>query len=133
MNKTSASEWLNIAFHDFRSAQILYEAKHFTDSIGTDLQQAIEKTMKSMLASQNKKIPKTHDLYEIYNLVDDLKFSEYEINLLHFATEYYNEDRYPNPNYSLPTRDEIERVLIFAKELFERVCGLLDLFIEDSK
>ncbi|MCF6331155.1 MAG: HEPN domain-containing protein [Sulfurimonas sp.] len=42
MNETASIEWLTIAYHDFRSAQILYEANHYTDSIGNDLQQAIE-------------------------------------------------------------------------------------------
>ena len=47
MNKTSAKEWLVIAFHDLQSAKILYEANHYTDSIGNDLQQSIEKILKS--------------------------------------------------------------------------------------
>lgn len=49
MNKTSATEWLIIAYHDLKSAQILFAANHYTDSIGNDLQQSIEK------------IPKTHE------------------------------------------------------------------------
>ena len=64
MNKTASFEWLVIAYHDLKSAEILYNANHFTDSIGNDLQQSIEKTLKAILASQNKKIPKSHDLYE---------------------------------------------------------------------
>ncbi len=40
-NKTSAKEWLNIAYHNLKSAQILFENNHYTDSIGNDLQQAI--------------------------------------------------------------------------------------------
>ncbi len=65
MNKASSIEWITIAYHDLRSAQILFEANHYTDSIGSDLQQSIEKLLKSILASDNQKIPKTHDLYEI--------------------------------------------------------------------
>jgi hypothetical protein len=38
MNKTAAKEWLRKVYHDLKSAQILYEADHFTDSIGVDLQ-----------------------------------------------------------------------------------------------
>ncbi len=42
-NKSSAIEWLIIAWHDLSSARILYAARHYTDTIGIDLQQAIEK------------------------------------------------------------------------------------------
>ncbi len=31
--------------------------------------------------------------------------------LLRMATNYYKEYRYPNPNYSVPSRKEIEEVL----------------------
>jgi len=127
MNKTSAKEWLRIAYHDLKSAIILFEANHFTDSIGSDLQQSLEKILKSIIASQNEKIPKSHDLLEIYEYVSSsLKIDESEIILLIKATEYYKEDRYPNPSYSLPSRDEIEELLEFTQELFDKVCAILE-------
>ncbi|MDH4202546.1 MAG: HEPN domain-containing protein [Phycisphaerae bacterium] len=61
-NKSLAEQWLVKAWHDLKSAQILYDAGHFTDSIGCDCQQAIEKMLKSFLAYENKKIKRTHDL-----------------------------------------------------------------------
>lgn len=105
-NKTSAFEWLRIAYHDLLSATILYDAKHFTDSIGNDLQQSIEK---------------------IFSLFPD------ELAYLERATEYFKEDRYPNPYYSLPPREEIKEVLDFTNTLFERVCVLLDISIDEIK
>lgn len=66
-NKPYAVEWLTITYHDLQSAQILFAADHYTDGIGCDLQQAIEKILKAVIASKNYKIPKTHDLYEIYD------------------------------------------------------------------
>jgi len=128
MNQTSAKEWLVIAFHDLRSAKILYEANHYTDSIGNDLQQSIEKILKSILAVENKKIPKSHDLLEVYENIDDkIKFEDDEFLILAKATEYYKEDRYPNPNYSLPPREEIKEVLDFTEQLFDKVCEMLDI------
>jgi len=61
-NRTLALEWLERAWHDLESARILFEVDHFTDVIGVDIQQSIEKTLKSLLAFQNKKIIKTHNL-----------------------------------------------------------------------
>ena len=123
MNRTAAKEWLIIAFHDLKSAQILFEANHYTDSIGNVLQQSIEKMLKSILAYDNKQIKKTHDLVEIYNSVKyKITINENNIDFLEKATEYFTEDRYPNPNYSLPSRDEIKEVLCFAENLFDKVC-----------
>jgi len=76
-NKTSALEWLIIAYHDLKSAQLLYKVEHYTDSIG--------------------------------------------------------EDRYPNPNYSLPSRDEVQEVLEFTEKLFKHVCYLLEIKKEDIR
>jgi hypothetical protein len=56
-----------------------------------------------------------------------------ELTYLERATEYFKEDRYPNPYYSLPPREEIKEVLDFTNTLFERVCGLLDISIDEIK
>lgn len=128
MNKTSSKEWLVISYHDLQSAVILYEANHYTDSIGNDLQQSIEKILKSMLAFQNEKIPKSHDLLEVYeNIKDRIDFEENDLLILAKATEYFKEDRYPNPNYFLPSREEIKEVLDFTAKLFDRVCSILEI------
>ncbi len=52
MNKTAALEWLRISYHDLKSAQILFSVNHYTDNIGNDLQQALEKMLKAIIASK---------------------------------------------------------------------------------
>ena len=37
MNKTAAFEWLEKAWHHFSSGKLLYEARHYTDTIGKNL------------------------------------------------------------------------------------------------
>ena len=64
-NKTSSMEWLRIAFHDLQSAKILFLANHFTDSIGNDLQQALEKILKSILPFKSERINTSHNHVEI--------------------------------------------------------------------
>jgi HEPN domain-containing protein len=133
-NKTSAIEWLRIAYHDLLSATILYDAEHFTDSIGNDLQQSIEKILKSISVYESAPIKKSHDLLEIYGSVKEaFTLSSEELTCLECATEYFKEDRYPNPYYSLPPREEIKEVLDFTNTLFERVCGVLDISIDEIK
>lgn len=125
-NKIYAQEWLELAKHNLQGAEILFAADHFTDVIGCEIQQAIEKALKSLFAFRNLKILKSHNLTELVTNQKDLELSEEELSLLECATQYYLEDRYPNPRYSLPPRDEIERTLIFARSLLLRTCNLVD-------
>ncbi len=66
MNKQAAIEWLRIAYHDLKSAQILFDADHYTDSIGCDLQQAIEKRY----PNPNYLLPEKDEIKEV------LRFAE---------------------------------------------------------
>lgn len=127
-NKTLAKEWLVKAYHDLSSAQILYDANHYTDSIGFDLQQAIEKSLKAFLAYENKQIKRTHDLIDVYGLVNShIQVDESHLVILDIATNYYAQDRYPAAHLDLPPREEIKEVLDFTTDLFERVCQILEI------
>ena len=55
-NKKHAKEWLEKARHNLKAAEILFKANHYTDVIGIELHQAIEKTLKALPAFSNKKI-----------------------------------------------------------------------------
>ena len=59
--------------------------------------------------------------------IDDIEFDTKEIILLETATNYYRVDRYPNPSYFLPSKDEIQEVLDFTEKLFDKVCKTLDI------
>ena len=126
-NKIYAQEWIAFALKNLKTAQLLYEVHHYEDIIGIELQQAMEKMLKSLLAYENRKIPKSHKLLELIVQADQLDFSDEELILLETATNYYRIDRYPNPNYRLPSREEIAEVLDFAETLFGRVCKRLDI------
>lgn len=127
-NKVYALEWLQFASRSLITAKHLLNVNHFTDIIVLDAQQALEKTLKAILAYQNKKITKTHNLDELASLiVDTIIFNEDEVRLLEKITDYYREDRYPNPNYTLPKRDETIEIVHFAQKLFDDVCQKLDV------
>jgi hypothetical protein len=55
------------------------------------------------------------------------------MSFLEIATDYFKEDRYPNPCYNLPQREEIEKVLLFTYYLFETTCAHLDINPDDAK
>lgn len=127
-NRVYALEWLQFAYRNLITAKHLFEVNHFTDIIVVDAQQAIEKTLKSLIAYENRKITKTHNLDELASLImDKILFGDDEIKLLEKITDYYREDRYPNPNYTLPSHEETKEILDFAQKLFDDVCKKLDI------
>ena len=127
-NKPYANEWLIFSLKNLQTAELLWKANHYEDIIGVELQQALEKMLKAIFANNNAQIPKVHDLLKLYYTIEDtVDLSDEEIVLLRIATDYYKEDRYPNPNYALPPREEIETILDFVQELFDRVCMILDI------
>ena len=126
MNKLSAIEWLRKSYHDLKSAQILYEANHYTDSIGVDLHYAIEKSFKAFLAYDNVKIPKTHNLPELNEIVS--RYIEIEDDsILYVANKCHIEVSYPLYSRSLPSREEIKEVMNFTENLFDEVLKVLDI------
>ena len=125
-NKSYANEWLTFSIKNLNTAKLLYEVNHYEDIIGVELQQTLEKLLKSIFANENIKIPKDHDLVKLYYTIEKfVNLEENEVIYLRIATDYYKEDRYPNPNYSLPPREEVREVLDFTQKLFDRVCSIL--------
>jgi HEPN domain-containing protein len=60
------------AHNDLRSAEALIEtADYAEDVVGFLLQQTIEKSLKSVIAANEREVPRTHDLEELVQLVED--------------------------------------------------------------
>lgn len=127
-NKTYALEWISFSKKNLNTAKLLFDVNHYEDIIGIELQQSLEKLLKALMANDNTKIPKEHDLIKLYFIIENkLTLSKEELILLRSSTNYYKEDRYPNPYYSLPSKEEIKEILDFTEELFEKVCNILDI------
>ena len=132
MNKTVAKEWLNKAWHHLGSGKILYEANHYTDTIAIDLHYAVEITLKSFLAYENKKIIKSHDLIEIHALMQDkISFTDNELELMDIISTYHIKSSYPSIDRKLPSRENIKEALDFAEELLDKACKIMDIDEEE--
>ena len=127
MNKQSAKQWLEKSWHNVSGAKIFYDADHYTDVTAVELHYSIEKSLKAFLAYENKKIPKTHDLYDIYQLVSNFINLEGTEDLLDRTTKYHIEESYPALHRETPSKEEIKEVLDFAFELFDEVCQILQI------
>ena len=132
-NIKASKEWLIKSWHNLSTAQLLYDANHYTDIIAVELHYSCEKTLKSLLAVQNKKIPKTHDLIEIYNMVSIFIDKKISLEMLDQITAYHIEESYPTYDRPLPPKDEIQNVLIFTHELFKDIYTILNLKEIDIK
>jgi len=133
MNKTSAKEWLKKAWHNLSGAKLFYDANHYSDVTAVELHYAVEKLLKSFLAYENNKIPKTHDLYELYQSSKEFISLNDDIDLLDKITKYHIEESYPTFDRKLPSREEIKEVLDFTQKLFEEVCNILDIKLSEVK
>jgi len=132
MNKTATKEWLTKAWHNLSTARLLYELDHYTDIIAVEIHYGVEKSLKSFLAFENKKIPKSHNLLEIYTYVDNfISFNNSELMLLKDISTYHIEESYPAFNRPLPQKEEIKEVLEFAEKVFKNVCDTLDIKQEE--
>ena len=129
-NEPYAKEWVDFAYRNLLTAIRLNEVNHFTDIIVIEVQQAIEKLLKALLAYENRKIPKSHFLDELASMTTMIQFSDQEMSLLEKATDYYQEERYPNPRYCLPTKEETKELIEFSTALFEKICTLTHIPIE---
>ena len=131
MNETSAKEWLEKAWHNLSTAQLLYKVEHYTDIIAVELHYCCEKSLKAFLAYENKKIPKTHDLIDIYKLVNNHIDLNSNLEILKQITKYHIEESYPAFHRELPSKNEIKEVLNFTQDLFDKVCSILDIDKEE--
>ena len=132
-NSVYAKEWLEFSRRNLETAQLLFDANHYEDIVGVELQQALEKCLKAIFAYKNRKIPREHDLVKIYFLAEEaLSISDDEVVMLRVATNYYKEERYPNPHYTMPPREEIREVLNFTDKLFKEVLRKLDIDMKNG-
>ena len=133
MNKTSATEWLEKAWHNLSGAKVLYDVNHYTDITAVELHYAVEKILKSFLAYENKKIPKTHDLVQIAKLIKDNIDLIDDYILLKQISKYHIEESYPAFDRTMPSKDEMKDVLEFTNELMDKVCNILNINKDDLK
>jgi HEPN domain-containing protein len=114
--------WLSRAATDLRAAAIdLAADPPLLDDLVFHCQQAVEKSMKSLLTWHDEPFGKTHNLETLGEAC--LRLDSSLRSLVDRAvplTEYAWKFRYPGEHEEV-TRDEAERALVIATEAFEAV------------
>lgn len=116
--------WLQYALDDRKSAQVLLKEKIF-NMVCFHSQQVAEKLFKSLIASFNKEIPRTHNLVRLHNICEDLLGYKIDIDneALIFLNDVYIDSRYPADFGLLPSgqtgAEEAEKAYVYAKKIDE--------------
>ena len=114
--------WLQYAFDDLKSAQVLLKEKIY-NMVCFHSQQVAEKLFKSLIASYKKEIPRTHNLIRLHNICEDMYEDKLEIDneALIFLNDVYIDSRYPADFGILPSgqtgAEEAEKAYAYAKNI----------------
>ena len=123
-----AKAWLMAAKDDLILLEDIKNNVHITNLIAFHSQQAIEKSLKAVIESKNQKVPKTHKLQQLFELVDiKIDLNDNLINLIHLLDELYIDSRYPNDFGLLPYgKPSLED----AKEFYDFALCILTKYVE---
>jgi len=128
-NLTQAKDWIAYAQRDYDLAKTIEQTTwpRFLEGICYHSQQATEKALKAVLAYQNTRIPKTHDILELFEKIEPIAPSViFDERIADKITNYAIANRYPNHPFDL-TESDATLALKYARETIaavERFVGL---------
>lgn len=95
---TSAEYWYELARDDEESARILVRESAPADIAAYHFHQAIEKTLKGLIAEQGAEIPRIHDLERLFMKAKNLgaEFPNAAFDAIALIQSYYSDFRYPH-------------------------------------
>ena len=130
MTNRISEVWFQHAADDLRSAEVLLEAKIY-GMVCFHAQQAVEKTLKAMLAATGQPIPRIHNLVRLRRLVEDALGYTLAVDeeALRFLNDVYLDSRYPTdlgvfPS-GLPDAGDARRAFEYALRLHDGLISFL--------
>ena len=125
-NYQYASEWLDFARKHLETANLLFRENHYADIIAYELHQTIEKAFKAVLAYNAVKLIRTHNLMELHKeCCNYLDLSTIDLDNLIEINDYYENERYPGPKYTLPSMDEIDRNMKLCYDIYTLISSYI--------
>ncbi len=119
--KKESENWLKIARNDIKAAETLFKEGLYLNVIEHS-HAALEKLIKGLIAEQNKKPPKIHNLLKlvsmtlIENIHEDIK------NILEELDDTYFSVRYPEDFDALEnklTKEKVNKIFESAKGIYK--------------
>jgi len=122
-----ANKWFQVAEDDLKSASDLLKSGIYRNVCFLS-QQAVEKSLKGLLAYLGIEFAKTHKLIELFRLLTKHgMILDIEENDLKQLDAYYIEPRYPNAHFEIYEKEEAGQALKIAKAIIEKIKDRLDL------
>ena len=120
MTSGNSQEWLVYAAGDLHYARLGQKGPDALDHlIVFHAQQAVEKALKAVLVEHEAEFPKTHDLEQIVEIIEDQGVaSPAELNKVLEFTPFATQGRYPGFDEAI-TEEEIEESLAMAERVLE--------------
>ena len=125
-----SKEWIKASLDDLKIISRIIDMEELSHMIAFHSQQSIEKSFKALIESQNKRVPKQHDLLKLQELIKD-KLDINNDDLLDTLNELYIDSRYPGElgllPYGKPTINDANKFYSFAKSIFSKTCKILNI------
>lgn len=121
-------DWLRSAYDDLRLIEHIIDDEYLTNMVAFHAQQAIEKSLKSLLEYRQQEVPKIHSLNRLFALIgeDTISFNTDLVNLL---DSLYIDARYPGSigllPYGKPTIDDARSFYDFAQSVYKKIYEML--------
>ena len=123
-------EWLYFAYSDILVCEEILHNDFLTHIVAFHSEQAVEKSFKALITHSNNKVPKQHDLIRLYGKIKNYLDIDNE-SILDDLNKLYIDSRYPSffglLPYGKPTLEDAKKFYEFAKDVFERVCEVLEI------
>ncbi|MCK4295301.1 MAG: HEPN domain-containing protein [Candidatus Marinimicrobia bacterium] len=126
--KDETKSWLEYSFENMKSAKVLIE-NHLYNPCLQNVQQCVEKALKSLFIEYDIKLKKTHSISELKNILQnnkiEIKITEDECD---FLDSVYLPSKYPMSGvlpYYEPDLDICEKGISIAEQIIDNVGNLL--------
>ncbi|NOX16715.1 MAG: HEPN domain-containing protein [Chlorobi bacterium] len=126
--KEDAKQWIKYSEENLEAAKILLDSNLYNPAL-FNIQQSIEKSLKSLFIEYGIKLKKTHSIGELKNILSDEKiYIELEDDECDFLDSIYLPTKYPVgsvlPDFS-PDYEITKDCLTIAQKVFEEISDRL--------
>ena len=118
--------WISLAEEDLKASSELLEFADLPKAILFHCQQAVEKIFKAVLEEYNLRVPKIHNIEELYRLMPDAVRNEMNVepDTLSRLSDIYIDTRYPSDlgllPTGLPTKEDAEEIFQIASDIVQK-------------
>ena len=123
--KKQAEDWLTGAGDDLKVIEKIIDDESLTNMIAFHSQQAIEKSLKSILEEYESKVPRIHNLIKLKEMTEKYVDTDAERQTLEQINEVYSDARYPSEIGLIPTGkpslDLAKRFFDYAKDFRNQI------------